>query len=499
MSTISLALYDVKSNYDFKEAFSSIIKNACNLKESLEDLKNQIATINTTVGCCISEKVVSDAESYEEETQCALSFAYDEMEEYTETFSQTDSNVAQKIKELKNDFYCQYSYLKPNSEKGFVEKAFGFAEKQLGKVDDFLIRIENWCAEHIAGIIAFATTVAIVGLLIVSLPLDCILALCSGVAFLFGGADLISSLLTGKSVSSNIKEDGHPLLADFLSGIEVGVEFMSIFLGVCNLKIQINRASGKLFSNKFIKNVLGGLKDDMLALATALSPVSKLSLSCRIRIIANIVIFNQSPDFSFKESISAFGNPVSALRIGKDSKHIQINPDGTLSPKSEELISALAKNGFDTDHIHTVISDGVLDWDPEYYGTFVGETDFVKVFEANKATLANKDIKKIKNDARSLLWKNAENNGVSLGASLINKEGITLHELYNLGSGKVKIYAVPSDIHSYLRHNGGTSQVVKMWVGALNGNLFREELQIASRNFFDLVTRIGQRWVIKEG
>ena len=136
-------------------SFEKAKKTTGNLKRSLSTLKQKIEETSKKVRIESSDTLAKSAESKEEIKNSSLTLAYNKLDEFITDVSAVDMSVHSKISSEKDDFYDKYSYLKPDSEKDFKERAsdkYNAFVDGLGDffsaVGEFLADVGEWLAEH---------------------------------------------------------------------------------------------------------------------------------------------------------------------------------------------------------------------------------------------------------------------------------------------------------------------------------------------------------------
>lgn len=180
------------------DLFSSMKSCISDLKISSDQLKINSLLIDS--GICNNEvlnrniQIVSDRQQSEIDSIDSL---ITETDEFFDTVVSVDDNVADEINTSKDDFYEQYSYLKPDCEKGRLERT-------LEDIGDGLASIGEWCADHweaITVVLAIVGTIVLAVLAVVTFGAAAVLlvaavgALVGVVSQLIG--DLINLAITG--------------------------------------------------------------------------------------------------------------------------------------------------------------------------------------------------------------------------------------------------------------------------------------------------------------
>lgn len=498
---------------NIKQAFSSTIKATGTLKDSLASMKKQIDGVSSLVDMSDSSAKLQVSVEREETKEGALSLAYDKIEEYMAKVERVDDDAKKEIRRLKENFYKRYSYLKPDCEKTekelrrerFYEALESFGEwiSDVGTaIKNVFVGVVEWCREHVE---AFWTIVAVVVVAVAAafiLGPAAVIAVCSAIAFFCGMADLISVGLTGKSVATNLRESGHPFLAEVFTGIELGSTIAASVISIYSLGTQVGKVGVKHFLTggekglnivKYhAKNIISGFKDDISAIVGP-----NLRFGERMHAAWNIIVLNQSGDFNFSESISAFRNGQRVIRLGKNNPYVELDADGNYIPKGE-LVDALREHGFDTDIVHVKKSGKTVDYDWSYYaqtdknplGNPVGKANISEIYGKNSVEIKGKnELGGIDgDDVRKIIWREAKGTD---GNKIVAVKGMTKHEAFNVRNGEVSIYQIPTDIHNKLKHNGGVSYTRGIWKATMDNSLFRRENQQIWRGIMDFAFGAG--------
>ncbi len=142
-------------------AFSSAKQSVKSLAQGISTLKSKIDIARVAANVDTSHTQAQNAEKREETKQGALSRGYDKLENLISDVGTVDNKAADKIRERKNDFYAQYSYLKPECEKSTKEKRKEFWQGVGNAIGGFFKDAWEWCKEHWKEILA--TLVIVVG------------------------------------------------------------------------------------------------------------------------------------------------------------------------------------------------------------------------------------------------------------------------------------------------------------------------------------------------
>jgi hypothetical protein len=131
-----------------------------------------------------------------------------------------DGTVADVINQSKEDFYQQYSYLKPESEKSGWEKFC-----------DGLEAFGEWCKEHWVVIVTVLVVIGIAILCVVTfgIAIAAIAAIAGIVSLVLCLADIICMLATGgKDIATICRENGLGWLGEIFQGLSLGCDIVSI-------------------------------------------------------------------------------------------------------------------------------------------------------------------------------------------------------------------------------------------------------------------------------
>lgn len=153
----TIVLYADKLN-QMSGLIQDVKKSVLNYRAELSALKNKSLKINQSI--CNMEDVVSSIQASsqtQEEKAASLEAVQQNSEQFIEDTARIDSEVADVIRQRKNNFYEQYNYLKPECEKSGWEK-FCDGCKKAGE----------WCREHWKEILAVA--VIVIGIVLCFVP-----------------------------------------------------------------------------------------------------------------------------------------------------------------------------------------------------------------------------------------------------------------------------------------------------------------------------------------
>lgn len=153
-----MAVITISGNYG-KGAFQNLGLSFNNAKEktssmasSLGSLRSKIYIAQTVVNVGTSSKSASDAVNREEHKKSALSIAYKKLDKLLVEIGTVDNKVAEAIDSNKKIFYKKFSWLKPECEKGFFEKAKDYLWGKICDIGNALkniaISVGKWLKEH---------------------------------------------------------------------------------------------------------------------------------------------------------------------------------------------------------------------------------------------------------------------------------------------------------------------------------------------------------------
>lgn len=161
-----------------------------NLNTQLNTLKKKCEKVNANV-CNIEDVIrsISASTRTQEEKISTLETFCEDVEQFAQDTAEIDEDVAELINEKKDDFYEEYSYLKPDCEKSIWEK-FCEGLKKVGK----------WCKEHWESIVTVLVAVIAAAAIIIASILT-FGAVAVGVAALVGAAVGLVGKLLGDTIA----------------------------------------------------------------------------------------------------------------------------------------------------------------------------------------------------------------------------------------------------------------------------------------------------------
>lgn len=247
----TIALYAGKIN-NMSGLIQDMKGSVIDLKSDLSALKNKSLSINKNI-CNLDEVIssISTSTQTQEDKIDALNTLEKECERFSTEVQMVDSEVADIINQRKNDFYNQYSYLKPDCEKNGWEK-FCDGVKSVGE----------WCKENwglIRNIVlAIIVVTAIVVFCIVTFGAGVVVltAVVGAVVGLAGQlvSDVISWAITGEWTGT-----WQSYVGALLGGIAGGVLMLTgNVVGACAVDAAISTLLGES-----LEGISGGEKRTM--------------------------------------------------------------------------------------------------------------------------------------------------------------------------------------------------------------------------------------------
>ncbi len=133
MSTIELYKDKINSMSNFIEQAKTAVSDYCT---DLSALKSKILGINSSVCDSIVSKISSSSQTQEQQI-AGLEATQREVNDFIDLTIKRDNSASSAVAKAKDEFYKEYDYLKPDSEKSDWEK---FCDK--------LEDVGEWCKEH---------------------------------------------------------------------------------------------------------------------------------------------------------------------------------------------------------------------------------------------------------------------------------------------------------------------------------------------------------------
>ena len=220
-------------------AFSNAKKTANGLHEALGSLRSKINTASPAGDVSTSETQAQKAQTRESEKNGSLSVAYDKLDTLISDVGDVDNKASEKIGEREDDFYKEYSYLKPECKKSWKEK-----------FKEWCSDVVEWCKENWVAIVTAIAVVVVAVLLVVLTPLTAAFIAC--VAGIIGLVLLVADLVVafcndGKGIAELLKENGHPILAQMFTGFQWGCDLVQIVLPLGAAVKAIGKVGFKTF------------------------------------------------------------------------------------------------------------------------------------------------------------------------------------------------------------------------------------------------------------
>ena len=193
MATIELYKDKINSMSNYIQQAKNAVSDFC---VDLSALKSKILGINSSVCDNIVSSISSSSQTQEQQI-AGLEATQKEVNTFIDLTIDRDNSAADAVSKAKDDFYKEYSYLKPEWEKSGWEKFC-----------DGLKKVGDWCKEHWKLIVTVVICVAAIALI------------CTGVGGILGAAALgaligagsgglmggISSVLAGGSFLDGFEE-----------------------------------------------------------------------------------------------------------------------------------------------------------------------------------------------------------------------------------------------------------------------------------------------------
>ena len=151
MATIELYKDKINSMSNYIEQAKSAVSDFC---VDLSALKKKVLGINSSVCDGIISKISTSSQTQEQQI-AGLEATQKEVNDFIDLTINRDNAAAQEIIKAKKDFYKEYDYLKPDSEKSDWEKFC-----------DTLKDVGEWCKEHWKFIVTVVIVIAAVILLV---------------------------------------------------------------------------------------------------------------------------------------------------------------------------------------------------------------------------------------------------------------------------------------------------------------------------------------------
>ncbi len=258
MATITLR----KSKFDGIQGVLDKLKSSFkDYEASLRELKRTAEGVDSST-CSLEDAINDIASSSDKEKEKVekIKKLNQKIENFVNTAIQREKAARDKIVEKKNDFYKRYKNLKPDCEKGRLERACEKVAKAAKAAWD-------WVVEHIDKIIAAIIILAAIIICIVcpAAIVAIIGVIACALSAIMGIADLVCMAThDGKDLATVLAENGHGTLAKIWRGTSIGLDVASIILPVgAGFKAAMT-VGGQTFAEVFKqtgKNALKGLKE----------------------------------------------------------------------------------------------------------------------------------------------------------------------------------------------------------------------------------------------
>lgn len=205
----TIALYANKIN-QMPGMINEVKRAVTDYKSELLALKMKTLTINKSV-CNLDDVIrsIQASTQIQDEKVSSLELFYQNSERFITEVVSTDEKAADIIRQRKNDFYEEYSYLKPECEKEWLEQA-----------GDWFVSVGEWCKERWKAAITIIIVAASV-IVIVAVPAAAPILIAAAKGAIFGA--VTGGLMGGLTSLA--------LGGSFLEGLENGA-FMGAISGI---------------------------------------------------------------------------------------------------------------------------------------------------------------------------------------------------------------------------------------------------------------------------
>ena len=251
MATIELYKDKINSMSNYIEQAKNAVSDFC---VDLSALKSKILGINSSVCDNVVSSISSSSQTQEQQI-AGLEATQKEVNAFIDLTINRDNSAADAVSKAKDEFYKEYSYLKPECEKSGWEKFC-----------DGLKKVGDWCKEHWKEICLVIEIVAAVVCLLIPGLEGIGIGILAGM--LIGG--LSGAAIGGLSGYAQYGVDG--ILPGIINGTEDGMLIGGLFGGLGGIGAIAGEAFGcsALMTNVFSissKLGLGMMAFDMTALA----------------------------------------------------------------------------------------------------------------------------------------------------------------------------------------------------------------------------------------
>lgn len=225
MATITLR----KSRFDnIQNILDKLGASFKNYESSLNELRHTAEGVDSNT-CNLTDtidKIASSSESEKDKVE-KIQNLNKKIESFVNTAIQRERRAKDEIVKKKNDFYKKYKNLKPDCEKGILERT-------VEKYVEITNAINNWIIEHLDIIIAAVIVLAAIVVCILCPAAIATLGIIAGaLSAVMGIADIVCMATHGgKGIADLLNESGHGILAKIWSGTSMGLDIASIILPV---------------------------------------------------------------------------------------------------------------------------------------------------------------------------------------------------------------------------------------------------------------------------
>lgn len=254
-------------------AFSNAKKATDNLAQAVEKLTIKLDAVKDLSELDSVKENLQHTEQREAENNSALCCAYEKLDEFVSEVGRIDNAVAEKIQERKDEFYKQYYYLKPECEKGTLEKIGnwfvntwnGFVDwtAQLGQaIADAFVSLGKWIKEHITELCTALAVILLAVLAFIATPLTliAIAAIAGIVSLALWVTDIICIVSCDKNLAGILRENGNEYWADVVDGVQWGCGIVELLFPASLLASSIKKIGLKAFGKAMIQSFKSSFK-----------------------------------------------------------------------------------------------------------------------------------------------------------------------------------------------------------------------------------------------
>jgi hypothetical protein len=273
----TIALYAEKI-YQMPDLLTDAKNAVTEYKNTLFSIKKKVLSVDSTI--CNLDNVISDIQAstqLQEDKEESLEALQKNFKNFVEDIVRIDYDVADLIRQRKEEFYNKYSYLRPESDRSWLDKA-----------GEWLKSAGEWCRENwdtICNIaLAIIVIAAIVAISIATFPAQLVfMAAIVGAIVGAGGqfvGDCVASIAAGKPCFSNRQTYVGAFVGGAVGGVlmltgnafiaSAGDAMVSTFLAqnIENISGGEQRSSEEIWFNTGLSGVLAGVSSKIFGKAT---------------------------------------------------------------------------------------------------------------------------------------------------------------------------------------------------------------------------------------